>query len=118
MKKNNLKSVRISDEVMSYILNFEGEGFNQKFENLVLFCMSQESAKRTLLSTLDREITLQYAKLSAARQLQVQLTRTSYLMNDVEVQLQNLVRLMYELQIPSDACISKTALQPGEPGGN
>lgn len=39
-KKTNLKSVRISDEVLTYIENFEGNGFNQKFENLVLFCMS------------------------------------------------------------------------------
>ena len=40
-KKNNLKSVRLSDQVMDYVINFEGDGFNQKFENLVLFCMEQ-----------------------------------------------------------------------------
>ena len=44
-KKNNLKSVRISDEVMQYILNFEGEGFNQKLENLVLYCMKEHVEK-------------------------------------------------------------------------
>lgn len=33
-KKNNLKSVRLSDQVMDYVINFEGDGFNQKFENL------------------------------------------------------------------------------------
>lgn len=38
-KKCNLKSVRLSNEVMDYVVNFQGEGFNQKFENLVLFCM-------------------------------------------------------------------------------
>ena len=38
-KKNNLKSIRLSDQVMDYVINFEGDGFNQKFENLVLFCM-------------------------------------------------------------------------------
>ena len=31
-KKNNLKSVRLSDQVMDYVINFEGDGFNQKFE--------------------------------------------------------------------------------------
>jgi len=36
-KKNNLKSVRLSDQVMDYVINFEGDGFNQKFENLVLY---------------------------------------------------------------------------------
>lgn len=55
-KKNNLKSVRISDEVMQYILNFAGEGFNQKFENLVLFCMKEEDEKRALIRSLDDQI--------------------------------------------------------------
>ena len=41
-KKTNMKSVRLSDQVMDYVINFEGEGFNQKFENLVLFCMEQD----------------------------------------------------------------------------
>lgn len=31
-KKTNMKSVRLSDQVMDYVINFEGEGFNQKFE--------------------------------------------------------------------------------------
>lgn len=44
-KKNNLKSIRLSDQVMDYVINFEGDGFNQKFENLVLFCMEQEESK-------------------------------------------------------------------------
>lgn len=44
-KKTNMKSVRLSDQVMDYVINFEGEGFNQKFENLVLFCMEQEESK-------------------------------------------------------------------------
>ena len=45
-KKNNLKSIRLSDQVMDYVINFEGDGFNQKFENLVLFCMEQEESKK------------------------------------------------------------------------
>ena len=27
-KKNNLKSIRLSDQVMNYVINFEGDGFN------------------------------------------------------------------------------------------
>ena len=45
-KKNNFKSVRMSDQVMDYVINFEGDGFNQKFENLVLFCMEQEETRK------------------------------------------------------------------------
>lgn len=67
-KKNNLKSVRLSDEVMDYVVNFEGDGFNQKFENLVLFCMSQEDILRQRISYLDKMIEerLNLLKLSSS----------------------------------------------------
>ena len=54
-KKVNLKSVRLSDHVMDYVINFEGEGFNQKFENLVLFCMEQEESKKQRITLLDQQ---------------------------------------------------------------
>ena len=68
-KKNNLKSVRLSDQVMDYVINFEGDGFNQKFENLVLFCMEQEETKKQKIAFLDQQIIKQYKKLDALRQL-------------------------------------------------
>lgn len=116
MKKNNSKSVRISDEVLFYIMNFEGNGFNQKFENLVLLCMKLESQKRACIAELDKEIQLRLKKLTAVRQLQAQLTRTSYLMNDAEAQLQALLRLMYETPISPDDCISHAASLPDVSG--
>ena len=68
-KKNNLKSVRLSDQVMDYVINFEGDGFNQKFENLVLFCMEQEETKKQKIAFLDQQIVKQYKKLDALQQI-------------------------------------------------
>ena len=34
--KNNLKSVRLSDEVFGIVQSYRGEGFNEKFENIVI----------------------------------------------------------------------------------
>ena len=68
-KKNNLKSIRLSDQVMDYVINFEGDGFNQKFENLVLFCMEQEESKKQRIALLDQQIARQYKKLYALQQL-------------------------------------------------
>lgn len=34
-KKNNQKSIRMSDEVLAFVEKQKGEGFNQKFENTV-----------------------------------------------------------------------------------
>jgi hypothetical protein len=42
MAKNNMKSIRMTDEVLKYVDGFVGTGFNEKFENLVLFCLKEE----------------------------------------------------------------------------
>ena len=36
MAKNNQKCVRMSDEVLKIVMNTKGDGFNEKFENLVI----------------------------------------------------------------------------------
>ena len=54
--KNNAKSVRLTDEVLNYVNNFEGDGFNEKFENLVLFCQRTENDRREEIRMLDRRI--------------------------------------------------------------
>lgn len=80
-KKSNLKSVRISDEVMEYIFSCEGNGFNQKFENIVLFCMKEEARKRSILKSLDAEIQQKYRQLGSIRELPRQV---DYFMNDLK----------------------------------
>ena len=42
--KNIQKSIRMTNEVNKYVEGFKGNGFNEKFENLVLFCMKEEKA--------------------------------------------------------------------------
>lgn len=63
MAKNNQKCIRMSDEVLQYIEGFEGNGFNEKFENLVSFCMKEEDRKRAVLESLERRIDI-YQDLS------------------------------------------------------
>lgn len=41
MSKNNSRCFRYSDEVLEILQNQEGNGLNQKFENLVLTCNKQ-----------------------------------------------------------------------------
>ena len=69
-KKTNMKSVRLSDEVLEYVESFEGDGFNQKFENLVLFCMKTEKQKRRTIEDCDHMIRLKYRKLDVLNDLQ------------------------------------------------
>lgn len=96
-KKVNLKSVRLSDQVMDYVINFEGEGFNQKFENLVLFCMEQEESKKQRITLLDQQIVKQYKKLDALRQLTSKISDVSEALLDWEWRTNDLSALMDEL---------------------
>ena len=96
-KKNNLKSVRLSDQVMDYVINFEGDGFNQKFENLVLFCMEQEETKKQKIAFLDQQIVKQYKKLDAFRQLTSEIGDVRRALTHLERQANNLSELMDEL---------------------
>lgn len=96
-KKVNLKSVRLSDQVMDYVINFEGEGFNQKFENLVLFCMEQEESKKQRITLLDQQIAKQYKKLYALQQLSSEIGDVRRALTHLELQANDLSDLMDKL---------------------
>ena len=96
-KKNNLKSIRLSDQVMDYVVNFEGDGFNQKFENLVLFCMEQEETKKQRITLLDQQIAKQYKKLYALQQLSSEIGDVRRALTHLERQANDLSALMDEL---------------------
>ena len=96
-KKNNLKSIRLSDQVMNYVINFEGDGFNQKFENLVLFCMEQEETKKQKIAFLDQQIVKRYKKLDVLGQLMSEIRDVRRALTHLERQANNLSELMDKL---------------------
>ena len=102
-KKNNLKSVRLSDQVMDYVINFEGDGFNQKFENLVLFCMEQEESKKQRITLLDQQIAKQYKKLNALQQISSEIGDVRRALTNLEWKANNLSDLMDKLLEDKDA---------------
>lgn len=54
-KKNVQKSIRISEEVAAYIEKQEGNGFNEKLCNMVLYCMDHEAEiKKKIISAEKR----------------------------------------------------------------
>lgn len=102
-KKVNLKSVRLSDQVMDYVINFEGEGFNQKFENLVLFCMEQEESKKQRITLLDQQIAKQYKKLDVLQQISSEIGGVRRALTDLECKANYLSNLMDKLLEDKDA---------------
>ena len=102
-KKVNLKSVRLSDQVMDYVINFEGEGFNQKFENLVLFCMEQEESKKQRITLLDQQIAKQYKKLDVLQQISSKIGDVRSALTNLEWKANDLSDLMDKLLEDKDA---------------
>ena len=96
-KTVNLKSVRLSDQVMDYVINFEGEGFNQKFENLVLFCMEQEESKKQRITLLDQQIAKQYKKLDVLQQISSKIGDVRSALTNLECKANDLSDLMDKL---------------------
>ena len=96
-KKNNLKSIRLSDQVMDYVINFEGDGFNQKFENLVLFCMEQEETKKQRITLLDQQIAKQYKKIYALQQISSEIGDVRRALTNLEWKANDLSGLMDKL---------------------
>ena len=82
---------------MDYVINFEGDGFNQKFENLVLFCMEQEETRKQKIAFLDQQIVKQYKKLDTLRQLTSEIGDVRRALTHLERQANDLSELMNEL---------------------
>lgn len=56
MAKNILKSIRLSNEINKYIEDFEGDGFNQKFENIIIYAMKTEIDRKKRLVEITKLI--------------------------------------------------------------
>ncbi|WP_320956528.1 hypothetical protein [Enterocloster asparagiformis] len=54
--KSIAKSIRMTEEVFAYINGYQGEGFNQKFENIILEAMCGEAERKRRLNALDISI--------------------------------------------------------------
>ena len=61
--KPNIRSIRMSDQVMEFINAQVGDNFNAKFEAMVLRCMWELPAKEEELKRLEQRIVQERKKL-------------------------------------------------------
>ena len=80
-KKNIAKSVRLTQEVFDYIDSAPGNGFNEKFENIILEAKRGESDRKKELARLEDRINKQQRKQNLLFQ---QLTNFDYFLNSFE----------------------------------
>lgn len=56
MAKNNQKCVRMSDDILNIVMSYKGEGFNDKFENLVIDYKKSVPEREKYLKNLNIQI--------------------------------------------------------------
>ena len=62
-KKNNIRSMRFSDDMIEMIESQQGNNFSEKFENLVTRCMWELPEKEKKIKKLDKDIESKYREL-------------------------------------------------------
>lgn len=67
LKKNNIRSIRFSDELLEIIEQQVGENFTQKFERLIYNCYMLSSQKEEEIRRLDAEIALRREMVAGLR---------------------------------------------------
>ena len=63
-KKSINKSIRLSPKVYNYIDSHPGNGFNEKFENIILEAMEFEDDRKRRMEYLDEKINMKLEQIS------------------------------------------------------
>ena len=84
MKKNNIRSIRFSDELLEIIDQQVGENFTQKFERLVYNCYMQAAEKQEECKRLDAAIS---TKRDQLRRYQKEVQQLGYVVHSIQRQL-------------------------------
>ena len=101
-KKSNAKSVRMTDEVLAYVNAFDGDGFNDKFERLVLFCQKSEDERRRMIEYYDGCIADKRALLSNLRRMGETLHQVDSYLTAISAWLETAV-MTGDIYVPDDA---------------
>lgn len=67
LKKNNIRSIRFSDELLEIIEQQVGRNFTEKFERLIYTCYMLSAAKEEEIKKLDSEIEIRREQLARVR---------------------------------------------------
>ena len=89
-KKNNIRSIRFSDEMIEMIESQAGDSFTAKFEALVTRCMWELPKKEQELKQIKSEIDYQRKKLSRISKQAYELESTMYRLNNSVGQYSNM----------------------------
>ena len=87
MAKNNIRSIRFSDDLAELIDRQVGDTFTKKFENLITRCVYELPKKEEEIRRLD---TMIERKRQELRAMQEKYSQMSYTLNRIEPQIRSL----------------------------
>lgn len=94
--KNNQKCVRMSDEILEVVESMAGDGFNEKFENLVRNYKMELPELQKKTEFLRKEVN---SKVKSIEELNVQIrSRTDIItdLNQAKIKLLNIMDSLYK----------------------
>lgn len=97
MGKTISKSIRLSDDMYQYIYNYRGNGFNEKFENIIQDARDAEPDRLYRLKLLDKELR---EKQQMLRKIQEFLRVYSFIRDRADTlnrDLSNLIEIIQEV---------------------
>ena len=104
-KKNNIRSIRFSDEMTEMIESQAGDSFTAKFEALVTRCMWELPRKEEELKQIQEQIDYQRKKLSRISKQAYELEKTMYQLGNLVGQYGNMIKR--EISTLEKMCITE-----------
>ena len=100
-KKNNIRSIRFSDEMIEMIESQAGDSFTAKFEALVTRCMWELPQKEKELEAIQARITMERKNLhrisEKVRQMEQTANNVKWAMESYERQMKAAIQTMERL---------------------
>lgn len=97
MSKNNIRSIRFTDELAELIDRQIGNNFTEKFENLITKCVWERPQREEEIQHLDEEIKMKREELMRLR----------IMTHQIRTNLDNITKNTALLEASIDAAISK-----------
>ena len=104
-KKNNIRSIRFSDEMIEMIESQAGESFTAKFEALVTRCMWELRNKEKELKAIQEQINYKKNQLSRISKQAYELENTMYRLGNSVNQYSNMIKR--EISTLEKMCITE-----------
>lgn len=80
-KKSVAKSIRLTQELYDFISNYKGDGFNEKFSNIIAFCFKKEKELNKVIAQRTKELEDLNTKIAEKRNLLSSLNQLEDIIN-------------------------------------